>query len=432
MRRLSPLSWSLTPVALALCLLAGASLAELAIPDPDALDSVLDEYIEEGFFPFVYARIEAKDGEVLYEHGKVNDTLLTGAKVDGDTWIRIWSMSKIVTIATLLDLVEDGLLRLDDPVVKYIPEFKDLQVAMTKDSRSLVSLDAREKGEACPLTMVPVSSEMTVMHLINHKAGFYYSTTGIPCVDEAIAELDLASAEDSDDLIARLVKAPLIQQPGESDYYGTNTSVLGVVAERAANASLAELVSARVTQPLGIEGLQYPLPAGVRLLPRVSGKDGALRIAHLGELDIFGQSVPDYDPGRALYLGGEGMLATADGYADFLRMLLSGGRLNGHRFLHEATVASIHAPHTQLDSPYGYNGMNLWVTGEAMREQGHGEEGLWTGGGYEGTHFWIDPKREFVAVIMSQVFSAPEGGYEMHNDFRGALYQQFWSIEDAN
>ena len=425
-------------LTLLLFLPAAPTLAKVTIPDAGALDAVLDQYIEDGFLPFVYARIEDKHGNLVYEHSRVNPALINDPGVDGSTWIRIWSMSKIVTIATLLDLVEDGILSLSDPVVKYIPEFKDLQVAVTSDGESLSALDETDENDgsqrspACPFSLAPVTTEMTIMHLINHEAGFYYSVTGIPCIDEPMAKLDLASSEDTDTAIARLAEAPLIQQPGERDFYGTNTSVLGFVAERATGSSLAELVSSRLTGPLQIKGLQYPLPEGERLLPRVSGQDGTLRRAHQGELDIFGQSVPDYDPDHKLYLGGEGMLATADGYADFLRMLLFKGSLNGHRFLDEASVASLHAPHTQLDSPYGYNGMNLWVTGKAMREQGHGEEGLWTGGGYEGTHFWIDPKREFVAVIMSQVFAAPEGGYEMHNDFRGALYQQFWAMEDSD
>ena len=128
-----------------------------------------------------------------------------------------------------------------------------------------------------------------------------------------------------------------------------------------------------------------------------------MRVSHPGELDIWGAFIPVYDPEIPLYLGGAVMLATADGYVDFLRMLLNHGTLNGQRFLETATVENIHAPHTQLDNPEGHNGFNLWVTGEPTRTRGEGEEGLWVGGGYEGTHFWVDPKREFVGVINGTV-----------------------------
>ncbi len=139
--------------------------------------------------------------------------------------------------------------------------------------------------------------------------------------------------------------------------------------------------------------------------------------------------MPDYDPGHKLYLGGEGMLATADGYLDFLRMLLKGGELNGVRFLEESTVADIHAPHTQFENPYGYNGYNLWISGDSMRINGQGDAGLWIGGGYEGTHFWVDPKRELVGVIMSQANFVPAPGYGRDDSFRGALYRSMEGLE---
>ena len=123
------------------------------------------------------------------------------------------------------------------------------------------------------------------------------------------------------------------------------------------------------------------------------------------------------------------MVATADGYADFLRIFLHNGKLNDKRFLDEITIDEIVSPHTQINSPWGYNGYNLWVTGDTLRKRGWGEEGLWQGGGYEGTQFWIDSKREFVGVIMTQIHHAPNGGWDMYNDFRGALYQQFWKDE---
>ena len=85
------------------------------------------------------------------------------------------------------------------------------------------------------------------------------------------------------------------------------------------------------------------------MLPRFSGKDSILRIAKEGELDIFGQNVPDYDSEHQLYLGGEGMIATANGYSDFLRMLLTKERLTGYRFLEENTIDDLTAPHTQKD-----------------------------------------------------------------------------------
>ncbi len=399
----------------------------LHIANPNELNSVLDHYVEEGFYPFVYARLEDLDGNVLYEHSAVNQDLLPNTKVNGDTWIRIWSMSKIVTIAVALDLIEDGLLKIDDPVSKYIPAFENLQVAVSNDGKSLEAFDWGNRDKVCPLQLVPNDSVMTVLHLLNHEAGFYYATTGFPCLDSMLAEQNLPTAKNADELIKRMSKLPLVQHSGADYFYGTNTTVLGMVAEKASGKTLKQLVAERVTDPMKIKGLQYGLSENENLFPRFTGRDSILREAKKGELDIFGPDVPDYDLNHPLYLGGEGMLATADGYTDFVRMLLRRGELNGYRFLEKETVEDIYAPHTQLDNPYGYNGYNLWVSGDSMRIKEQGEAGLWIGGGYECTTFWGDPKRNFVAVIMSQNNEVRVPGYRMNDEFRGALYKQFWA-----
>ena len=298
-------------------ILSGQASAAVNIPDPDAVDAVIDRFVEGGYYPFIYARLEDREGNVVYEHGAVNRDLLPDAEIDGQTWIRIWSMSKIVTISTVLDLVEDGLLSLEDPVTQHIPEFGKMQVAVTADGRNLSEVENEDKASVCPFELTPADTVMTVRHLINHEAGFYYATTNIPCLDSALNEENVAVAENTQDFVDRLARLPLIQQPGTGYHYGTNTTVLGMVAERATGKTLKHLVEERLTGPLGIDGLQYGLPAGAELLPRISGRDETLRIAHQGELDIFGADVPGYDPDHELYLGGEGMLATADGTRTF-------------------------------------------------------------------------------------------------------------------
>ena len=401
----------------------------LEIINKKAIDSTVNLFVDGEHYPFLYSRLEDQDGEVLYEHTAKNNRLLADQIIDGDTWIRIWSMSKIVTICIALDLMEDGLLNLDDPVTQYIPEFSQLQVALTADSNSLIGTDwyAEDSSRAapCPLLYVPNDSVMTIRHLLDHKAGFYYSTTNIPCLDSMLAKENLCAAENSQDLINRLSKLPLIQHSGTDYFYGTNTTVLGLVAERAAGKSLAQLLKERITEPMQIKGMRYDLAEGETMLPRFSGKDSLIREAQLGELDIFGQDVPDYEPSHELYLGGEGMICTTNGYCDFLRMLLNNGELNGYRMLNPETIADLTSPHTQLDNPYGHNGYNLWVSSDSMRLKGQGDQNLWIGGGYEGTHFWIDTSRNLVGTIMTQMFWVYDGafGYTKEGRIRGEIYR---------
>ena len=391
------------------------------------LDTILNQYVDEGYFPFLFARLEDKNGRVLYEHCRINRNLIPKEVINEQTWIRIWSMSKIITITIIMDLVEDGHLHLDEPVTKYIPEFDSLQVAVNEKGIPLGQIQNKNIG--CKYTLVKPDSIMTLRHLINHQAGFYYATTGIDCIDSILVSKNLPQASNSDDLINRLATVPLLLHPGSKYYYGTNTTVLGLVAERATGLSLKNLVEIKLFYRLNIQGLKYNLSKGETLLPYFTGIDSILRIARKGELDIFGPDLPFYRPDNQLYLGGEGMVATADGYADFLRIFLHNGKLNDKRFLDENTIDKIVSPHTQINSPWGYNGYNLWITGDTLRKRGWGEEGLWQGGGYEGTQFWIDSKREFVGVIMTQIHHTPNGGWDMYNDFRGALYQQFWKDE---
>ena len=397
------------------------------IRNKDQLDTILNQYVDKGYFPFLFARLEDKNGRVLYEHCRINRNLIPKEVINEQTWIRIWSMSKIITITIIMDLVEDGHLHLDEPVTKYIPEFDSLQVAVNEKGIPLGQIQNKNIG--CKYTLVKPDSIMTLRHLINHQAGFYYATTGIDCIDSILVSKNLPQASDSDDLINRLATVPLLLHPGSKYYYGTNTTVLGMVAERATGLSLKNLVEIKLFNRLNIQGLKYNLSKGETLLPYFTGIDSILRIARKGELDIFGPDLPFYRPDNQLYLGGEGMVATADGYADFLRIFLHNGKLNDKRFLDENTIDEIVSPHTQINSPWGYNGYNLWVTGDTLRKRGWGEEGLWQGGGYEGTQFWIDSKREFVGVIMTQIHHTPNGGWDMYNDFRGALYQQFWKDE---
>ena len=409
---------------------------ESLIYDSNSLDSLVSKYVDNGSQALLLVRLEDRNGNTIYQNSDKDYDLVPDHHINENTWFRIWSMSKIVTISLTMDLVEDGLLKLEDPVSKYIPELSGLKVALSNSNEALTNYgqtlgnDNSEFQDPCPLKLVESNSEMTVLQLINHQAGFYYSTTGIECLDNALDSKNLAASKNSNELIQKLSELPLIDHPGNKDFYGLNTTVLGLVNERASGESLDNLVKNRITGPMKINGLQYNKNFDTKLLPVFSGVDSIIRLANDGELDIMGSYVPGYSIENKLFMGGEGMIGTADGYADFLRMLLNHGELNGHRFLNESSVKEIYAPHTQLENEYGYNGYNLWVTSDLYKEKGFGDSGLWSGGGYEGTHFWIDPKRDFVGLIMTQMFETPKAGHGRDNEIRGEVYRQIFKNED--
>ena len=392
------------------------------------LNIIIDKYVQNNSHPFIHVRFEDKLGNVIYEHNSINRKFLPKENIDGQTLIRIWSMSKIVTISLFMDLVEDKIVSLDDLVEKYIPEFSDLQVATDEQGTSLTLLDSMKN--ICPFELNKNNTKMTVRHLINHEAGFYYATTQNKCINQEMAKVNLPKAVNSDDLIDRFAKLPLIQKPGDSHFYGTNTTILGLVAERATGKTLDELIKSRMTTPLKISGLKYNLNSGESLLPRFSGKNDSLQLANDGDFDIFGPDFPSNSLDNNIFLGGEGMIASADGYCDFLRMLKNYGSLNQKQFLNPQTVKEITSPHTQLENKWGYNGYNIWITSDTLKKLGVGDSGLWQGGGYEGTEFWIDSKRGFVGVKMSQLHPIPKKGHEFYNEFRGEVYRQIFAFEE--
>ena len=407
---------SITSSLLAIVLTGCGPVNDLpkASKDRAPVDAAIDRAVANGAFPFLYVRVEDLDGGVVFEHSAINPEFASQPPT-GDSWMRIWSMSKSVTIAAILDLEEDGLLSRSDAVTDYIPEFSDLMV-----------LSADADSASCEVGLSKPARQITIEDLLNHNDGFYYPFTGYACLDETFNEARLPEAISSDDLINRISKLPLHPSGVGDHQYGIGTTILGLVAERATGQAFDDIVESRITAPLGIsDTLKFTLPDGASTYPRVTGADGTLKFAKEGQLDIFGGPVPEYGADTAIYLGGEGMVATTRAYARFLRMMASGGELDGVRLLEEATVRDWYAPKTQLDSPYGRNGFNIWVTSGTFDGLSNQKPGLLVGGGYEGTAFWIDIEAGYVGLIMSQVHSPVIGDVDQVSRIRGLVYEYY-------
>jgi len=390
--------------------------------DPEPLNQILDRYVLDGVYPFLYSRIEDSRGRVVYEHSVVNSQLLPDIHVDNDTWIRIWSMSKLVTISIAMDLIEDDIISLEDPVAKYIPEFNNLRVAVNSDGISLARLS--KKNNPCPLSLVSMDSVLIIKNLFDHTAGFYYALTGFTCIDSLIAEVDIPNQKNGDALIKELAQLPLIQNPGEIYKYGMNTTVLGLLLERATGQSLNDLVINRITKPHKIQGLGFTLPDNVSLIPGFTGRDGHLRKLMAGELDIFGKNVPDYNPENKLFLGGEGMLATARGYLNFMRLLFFNSHISKNEFLSMESIKQM------TSKPKGDKNDDGYQTGYAFyltSDNNPYEKNILRVGGYEKTDCWVDRKHQLIGTLFSQTNETTDRiglGSKMQNDFKKELRRQ--------
>lgn len=388
--------------------------------DPDPLNQILDNYVNDGTWPFLYSKIEdGITGRAVYEHLAINREFFPNLFIDGNTWMRIWSMSKLITITIAMDLVEDGLITLKDPVSNYIPEFTDLMVAIDKDGESIAS--SRLTNFDCPHDIIESDSIMIINHLLNHRAGFYYALTPSKCLNFQIASKKILNSKNGEELIEILSSLPLIQQPGESYFYGLNTTVLGLVLERATGKSLNDLFKERIGDAYGIKGLSYVKPNDIKLIPGYTGRDGVLREVRDGELDIFGGDVPRYYPEDKLFLGGEGMLGTANGYIEFMRYLFF---KNQDSFLNKNTIKMMFSEPNVEKNDYGYNtGFGMYLTSKTHEY----EKDILRVGGYEKTGSWVDRKNNLIGVLFSQANETrdKEGlANRMEQDFKKELYRQ--------
>ena len=386
--------------------------------DEPKLNSILDSYVEQDIYPFLYSRIEDDKGKVIYEHSVVNRKILGDEVVSGDSWIRIWSMTKLVTISILMDMVEDDLLELNDDVLTYIPEFKNLKVAVDKNGISLSK--SKDKINGCSYSLVPMNTKMTVENLMNHTAGFYYAYTGIACLDSMISSKNIPIIANGDQLVNSLSTLPLIQHPGESYYYGLNTAVLGIIIERISGQSLRDVYNERISIPFGIADLSYVLPKDEHLIPPFTGRYGNLREAIENDLPILGKYVPWYDKRNNLHLGGIGMVGTAKAYISFLRLLF----YRDFNFLNKQTISRMSSKPIDSYSEDGYNtGYAFYLTsGERQYDKN-----ILTVGGYEFTKGWLDRKNKLIGVLFSQVIDAQDKvglGSQLEEDFKKELFTQ--------
>lgn len=400
-----------------------------------AVTSLLEEEVVAlKHYPFMTAYVETAEGEVLVSSAVANPQFYGDAKGPGaDDWMRIWSMSKLVTIVLTLDLAEDGFIALNDEVSDYLPELATLKVARPRSGGTLPeasaqSYDLNADGDvtevACDLVFEDPIRPMTIRDLMIHTAGFYYATTNLPCLDEPQAKLELPLASSSGEWIAGISQLPLIQSPGEGYYYGLNTTVLGFALERATGKSLQALLEERIVTPYNIEGLSFLLPESASLPPRVSGIDGELRLANPMELDIFGGHQPPYGSDTTLFLGGEGLVATAPGFARFLRVVFFSEQSGVEPLLESSSIEAMTSPQSNIDSGWGAMGYALWLSNGRRPDDTYGRADLWTGGGYEGTRYWIDPTRGRVGVLMTQVFMPPASGVSIDDKLRDLLDAQ--------
>ena len=349
----------------------------------------------------------ARKGKLVYSEAIGFQDKEAGKPIAKDSIFRIYSMTKpLVSVAAMM-LVEDGRIQLTDPVSKYLPALKSMNVSVAKADAEFAKV---------AYSQVPADREMTVQDLLRHTAGLAYGeiTQNAP-VKEALGKAgiyksaidfdarDLAPAEE----VERLGKVPLVHQPGTVWEYGLASDVLGRVVEAAAGERLADFLDKRLFKPLKMSDTGFWVP-----------REKIGRLAAALPTDITSgkpNNLIDVSVAPANDSGGAGGVSTPADYLRFSQMRLNGGQLDGNRVLSRNAVALMTSDHlgTRISAPVTPGELLLGVPGYtfglgfAVRQgpgiagvPGSAGEFMWAG--YGGTYFWVDPKEEIVAVYMTQ------------------------------
>jgi CubicO group peptidase (beta-lactamase class C family) len=354
------------------------------------LGQVLRQEIAKGKIPGAVALV-ARKGRIAYHEAFGARDPATRAPMTRDAIFRIYSMTKPVTSVAIMMLQEEGRLVLNDPVSKFLPQLTKLQVAVEKKDAS---------GQPT-LELMPAQREITIHDLLRHTSGFTYGgrTTNLTVKEayarEGVDARDLTNAE----LVDRLAKVPLAHQPGTAWEYSRSVDVLGRVVEVISGKSLGGFFADRIFRPLGMKDSGFSVPQAQQgRLAQAFPIDPATG-DKIALIDVT--TPPRYES------GGGGAVSTTDDYVRFAQALLNGGRLDRARLLGRTTVAFMASDHlgpisATIRRP-GYTfGLGFQVRKDVGLDGQSGSIGEYGWAGAGGTYFWVDPKEQVVAILMTQ------------------------------
>lgn len=402
--------------------------------------SLNDLYLKNGKFPGFVSAVARKGKVVHYETIGFAD-LETGESLKKDSLFRIYSMSKPITGVALMILLEEGKLRLNDPVSLYIPEFGKTQV-----------LIVNEDGTS---TLIDQTKVMTIRDLATHTSGIAYDFTANKALAKIYRENELSpyftiNTPTKETLVSGMIssektykdicsfaealasKAPLMHQPSERYTYSMGMDVLGCIIERVSGVKFDEFLNTRIFKPLNMQDTFFSVPESKRdrfttLYAEV--KDLKTYMPDMGDsipddltmLRVDGKQNSAYFKEATLFDGGSGLVSSTEDYLKFAQMLLNGGKLGDQRILSRKSVELMsgnHLPDTfssdaYLETAGGYRrgagiGLTVGLLTDPAKAGQYGSKGMFFWGGAASTIFWIDPEEELVAVLMTQVLGSSE------------------------
>ena len=356
----------------------------------------------------------ARHGKLAYLECVGKADIEADVDMRADAIFRIASMSKPITSVAALILYDQGKIKLDDPVSKYIPEFKEPMVL-----RRGQKMDQATRAKR----------EITIKDLLTHTSGLTFQWDAH--LGPLYREAGITHGVIGDDGILaekmkRLGRIPLLHEPGEAWTYGLSVDVLGRVVEVASGKSLKQFLDEQIFVPLGMKDTSFFVPDDK--LRRLAVAYAPLPGGALKRLD--GEVVTEgpfsycadhpYKGSRTYYSGGGGLCSTVGDYLRFCQMLLNGGELDGTRILKEATVTMMTSDQVgQLKQGEGF-GLGVSVVRNSQEAGGLDCVGAFGWGGFWYTIFFVDPGKDLIAICMAQIH--PDGEATLNKRFKNLVY----------
>jgi CubicO group peptidase (beta-lactamase class C family) len=360
---------------------------------PGALQAVVDAGDLSGFVTLIWRK-----GEIVQLNTVGHRDVEAGKPMTRDTMFRIASMTKPITSVAALMLMEEGKLKLDDPITKWAPEFANMKVL---------------KDASGPLDEVyDAPRDITIDDLMTHRSGLAYGFTSVGPIAHAYQHAlgsPLGNPHAPDQWMQRLSDLPLSYAPGERFHYSHATDVLGFLVGRIAGMPFEDFLQSRIFGPLGMTDTDFWCPPEKRE-----------RMAHLYKINpatdaLQDVSFPHEDARPAFCAGGGGLISTLDDYLTFARLMLNKGELNGVRLIKPETFDLMTANRlTPAQREIPFMGIPFWMG------QGFGlgvsvitdpEKQAWMGAGSEGSFGWpgafgtwwqADPEEDMVMIYLIQ------------------------------
>lgn len=374
------------------------------------VDDLMQRYIDDGMVAGTVT-VVARRGKVVHFSANGMKDVERGQPMTTDTIFRMASMTKPIASVALMMLYEEGHFQLDDPISDWLPAFRDMQVQ-------------HEDPDTGETSLRPADNEITFTHILTHTAGLMNSYFGDT---ERYSEVTrVRDGEALDTWTDRLATLPLRYEPGTRWEYSQATSVAGRLVEVISGQPLDRFLQERIFDPLQMNDTHFYLPESkVDRFATLYGPDednnNRITLTEVGDANSRYVAGP-----RTFFSGSGGLVSTAHDYVRFQQMMLNGGELEGVRILGRMTVELMFENHTGdlplwLPGPGRGFGLGYSVVLDRAAAHTSDSEGSVYWGGAFGTIFWIDPKEELVAIMLTQV--RPYSHMNIREDFHNVVNQ---------